>query len=80
MLAFIHQSKMLYDFVDTETMGTEAMERHLRKKGKRYGLGWFRGRDGEDHCGVDEEELVSGYRHGVPYLESHEPWRGDWGV
>lgn len=80
VLAFIHQSKMLYDFVDTETMGTEAMERHLRKKGKRYGLGWFRGRDGEDHCGVDEEELVSGYRHGVPYLESHEPWRGDWGV
>jgi len=80
VLAFIHQSKMLYDFVDTETMGKEAMEKHLRGKGKRYGLGWFRGRDGEDHCGVDEEELVSDYKHGVPYLESHEPWRGDWGV
>ena len=75
VLAFIHQSKMLYDFVDTETMGKVEMERHLKKKGKKYGLGWFRGRDGENHCGVDEEELVSGYRHGVPYLESHEPWR-----
>lgn len=80
VLAFIHQSKMLYDFVDTETMDKEAMAKHLREKGKRYGLGWFRGRDGEDHCGVDEEELVSDYKHGVPYLESHEPWRGNWGV
>jgi hypothetical protein len=80
VLAFIHQSKMLYDFVDTETMGKEAMAEHLRGKGKRYGLGWFRARDGEDHCGVDEEELTSDYKHGVPYLESHEPWRGGWGV
>ncbi|KAI9874761.1 MAG: hypothetical protein M1830_009309, partial [Pleopsidium flavum] len=57
VLAFIHQSKMLYDFVDTETYNTDKMERHLRDKGKKYGLGWFRGRDGEDHCGVDEEPL-----------------------
>lgn len=80
VLAFIHQSKMLYDFIDTETYDTETMERHLRDKGKSYGLGWFRGRDGEDHCGVDEEPLVSRYTHGVPYQEAHEPWKGNWGV
>ena len=80
VLAFIHQSKMLYDFVSTETYNTEKMARHLKMKGKTYGLGWFRGRDGEDHCGVDEEPLVSEYKHGVPYREAHEPWKENWGV
>ena len=30
---------------------------------KTYGLGWFIGRDGETHCGVDQEELKMGYTH-----------------
>ena len=30
---------------------------------KTYGLGWFIGRDGETHCGVDQEELKMSYTH-----------------
>ncbi|KAI9669385.1 MAG: hypothetical protein M1831_000421 [Alyxoria varia] len=37
----------------------------LKSKQKTYGLGWLRGRDGGDHLGVDEEELLADYRHGV---------------
>ncbi|TVY35673.1 hypothetical protein LSUB1_G006219, partial [Lachnellula subtilissima] len=57
ILAFIHQSKMLYDFVGTEGMDNDSMVTRLVGIGKSYGLGWFTGRDGEMHCGVDEEEL-----------------------
>lgn len=64
VLAFIHQSKMLYDFIGTERFDSGQMTRHLEKKGKSYGLGWFVGRDGEDHCGIDEEPLVAYYVYG----------------
>ncbi len=78
VLAFIHQSKMLWDFVGTEDMNSRQMTAHLRKKGKKYGLGWFRGRDGNDHCGIDHEPLLSSYRHGVAFEEAHKPWSSDW--
>jgi hypothetical protein len=55
---------MLYDFVGTEKMNNDEMVKRLVGIKKTYGLGWFTGRDGELHCGVDEEELVSNYRHG----------------
>jgi hypothetical protein len=64
ILAFIHQSKMLYDFVGTEKMNNDEMVARLGKLEKKYGLGWFVGRDGGVHCGVDEEELLSNYKHG----------------
>ncbi|KAK0635628.1 hypothetical protein B0T17DRAFT_503138 [Bombardia bombarda] len=64
VLAFIHQSKMLYDFVGTSKLSNADMVRRLEDVGKTYGLGWFQGRDGQSHCGVDEEELVSGYKFG----------------
>ena len=122
-LAFIHQSKMLYEFVSREeeeeedpvrtwspyskkafgksspgasdspfrsppyhqrSMDTlkflkqqggssgkkhvdiaETTVRMLEQQGKTYGLGWYVGRDGEDHMGIDEEELVAGYEHGL---------------
>ncbi len=76
VLAFIHQSKMLYDFVDTERMHSRQMTAHLARKGKTYGLGWFTGRDGHDHCGVDEEPLLTNYVHGKPYFKAHKPWVG----
>ncbi len=69
VLAFIHQSEMLLDFVGTDRMDSRAMTEHLEKLKKTYGLGWFRGRDGEDHCGVEQEELSSGYKHGVQWRE-----------
>lgn len=76
VLAFIHQSKMLYSFVDTEKMDSRQMTKHLQRKGKRYGLGWFSGRDGHDHCGVDEEPLLTNYVHGKEYKMAHKPWLG----
>ncbi|RDW82131.1 hypothetical protein BP6252_03243 [Coleophoma cylindrospora] len=78
ILAYIHQSKMLYDFVGTEKMNNDEMVTHLEQIGKRYGVGWFTGRDGEVHCGVDEEELVSGYKHGDDARKASMPWSTDW--
>lgn len=68
VLSFIYASKMLDDFIDTETLTREAMEKRLKSIGKRYGLGWFRGRDGQVHCAIDEEPMVSRYVHGKPYV------------
>lgn len=80
VLAFIHQSRMLYDFVDTEKMNNDEMVRKLAGIGKSYGLGWFAGRDGNMHCGVDEEELVSGYKHGRDGKQTNQPWNANWEV
>jgi branched-subunit amino acid transport protein len=65
VLAFIHQSKMLVRFVDTEKLDSRRMTRHLEAQGKTFALGWFAGRDGEDHLGIDEEPVFAGYEYGV---------------
>lgn len=78
VLAFIHQSKMLYDFVGTEKKNNDEMVKHLVGIKKTYGLGWFAGRDGEMHCGVDEEELVSNYKHGEDASKASMPWTTNW--
>jgi hypothetical protein len=79
ILAFIYASNMLTDFIDTETLNNKQMERKLKSIGKTYALGWFRGRDGQIHCAIDEEPMKSRYVHGKPYtmaqagpLPSHE--------
>ncbi|KAL2115751.1 hypothetical protein VTJ04DRAFT_10006 [Mycothermus thermophilus] len=74
VLAYIHQSKMLYGFVGTARLSSAELARRLEKEGKTYGLGWFRGRDGMSHCGVDEEELLSGYKVGYDYSRATKPW------
>jgi Protein of unknown function (DUF3433) len=74
VLAFIHQSKMLWDFVDTEKMDAKQMTIHLEKLGKKYGFGWFKGRDKKRHCGVDEEELTQSYTLGIDLNEALNPW------
>ncbi|KAK3956125.1 hypothetical protein QBC32DRAFT_164652 [Pseudoneurospora amorphoporcata] len=75
VLAYIHQSKMLYDFVGTNKLSNAEMVRKLEDQvGKTYGLGWFQGRDGQVHCGVDEEELLTGYRRGLDYSKATKPW------
>lgn len=61
---------MLDDFVNTERFGSDQMRSMLVSKNKRYGLGWFRGRDGKLHCGVDEEPMLSRYVHGVSYQDA----------
>lgn len=69
VLAFIHQSKMLDDFVGTEEKDSWRMTQHLEGLRKTYALGWFRGRDGKDHCGVDEEPVSAEYKHGVDWTK-----------
>lgn len=76
VLAFIHASKMLHDFIGTERLGNKDMETRLRAKEKKYGLGWFKGRDGQWHCAIDEEPMRSRYVHGVSYTMAQEPWHG----
>ncbi|KAK4104336.1 hypothetical protein N658DRAFT_444360 [Parathielavia hyrcaniae] len=74
VLAYLHQSKMLYGFVGTARLGSAEMVARLEERGKTYGLGWFQGRDGQSHCGVDEEELLSGYKVGYDYSRATKPW------
>ena len=78
VLAFMHQSKMLYDFVGTSKMSNDQMAARLESLGKTYGLGWFDGRDGQTHCGIDEEELSLSYKHGVDYSKGNKPWLTEW--
>ncbi|KAG8168704.1 hypothetical protein KVR01_001453 [Diaporthe batatas] len=74
VLAFIHQSKMLWNFVGTEKLGNREIVDFLEGVGQTYGLGWFEGRDGKEHCGIDHEELKTSYRHGLDYSRSNKPW------
>jgi hypothetical protein len=78
ILAYIHQSKMLYSFVNTEKLTNREMVEKLHEIGKTYGLGWFEGRDGQTHCGVDQEELISNYKHGVDFEQANKPWNSQW--
>lgn len=79
ILAFIHQSKMLYNFVQNSEMNNQQLVRKLYD-GTTYGLGWFVGRDGQTHCGVDQEELLSNYKHGVDVSQRNQPWNMQWDV
>lgn len=78
VLAFVHQSRMLYDFVGTAKFTNAQMRGRLEAIGKTYGLGWFNGRDGQTHCGVDEEELTGNYKHGIDYSQGNKPWLTEW--
>ncbi|KAK5987261.1 hypothetical protein PT974_11385 [Cladobotryum mycophilum] len=79
VLAYIHQSKMLYNFVGTAKLSNAEMLRKLEEDGRTtYGLGWFVGRDGQKHCGVDQEELISNYKHGIDFLQGIQPWNTRW--
>ncbi|KAI9800515.1 MAG: hypothetical protein M1825_004063 [Sarcosagium campestre] len=77
VLAYMHQSNMLTDFVETELYNESKMEKHLKDKGYKYGLGIIRGRDGEKHCGIDREPLLSDYTRGSMFKKATAPW-SDW--
>jgi hypothetical protein len=64
VLAFIYQSKMLLDFIGTEQASTLAKEKKLANIGHMYGFGWYLGRDGQRHLGIDHEPLLEGYQFG----------------
>lgn len=84
VLGYIHQSKMLYDFVGAEKRSGDEMRRYLEggaggAAGRTYGLGWCDGRDGRIHCAVDREEMSASYRHGIDFRKSNMPWVEDFG-
>lgn len=64
VLAFIHQSKMLIHFEGTEEESTAMRKKKLRGLKLKYGFGWFWGRDGKRHLGIDSEELLSSFEFG----------------
>lgn len=74
VLAFIYQSQMLDDFTDTQYFNNKQMQQMLMGTKKRYGLGWFRGRDGRPHCAIDQEPMLSRYVHGASYIRATAPW------
>jgi hypothetical protein len=80
VLAFIFASNMLDDFIDTERYTNKQMEAMLKSKvdingkPKRYGLGWFKSRDGKVRCAIDEEPMRSKYVHKKPYSWAQAPW------
>ena len=82
VLAFIFASNMLDDFIDTEKFTNKQMEAMLKSKvdskgnPKRYGLGWFKSRDGNIRCAIDEEPMRSKYAHKKPYSWAQAPWIG----
>ncbi|KAF2730066.1 hypothetical protein EJ04DRAFT_555700 [Polyplosphaeria fusca] len=61
-LLIAHQSKMLYGLVDCEQLDHRQLQRHLENRGKKFGFGWYTGRDGELYCGLDEEPLHVSYK------------------
>jgi len=69
VLAFIHQSKMVVDFEGTEEESTAVRKKKLRRLGHTYGFGWFKGRDGKRHLGIDHEELLETYKFGKNALD-----------
>jgi hypothetical protein len=69
---------MLYNFVDMAKSTNAERRDKLERLGKTYGLGWFTGRDGQTHCGVDEEELTGNYKHGIDYSRGNQPWLTEW--
>lgn len=77
VLAFIHQSQMMYYFNDTEMSSCKALGRSLDELGGTYGFGWFEGRDGRNHLGIDKEEIIAGYKHGFDYSRATIPWVQD---
>lgn len=64
VLAFIHQSKMLVHFEGTEEATTAERQAKLEKVGMTYAFGWFKGRDGKRHLGIDHEEIIASYKFG----------------
>ncbi|KAK1140327.1 hypothetical protein N8T08_010462 [Aspergillus melleus] len=68
ILAFIHKSRMLDDFVGADLYTSQHIREMLVMKNKRYALGWFQCRNGKIRCAVDQEPRASKYVHGESYI------------
>ncbi|KAH7411523.1 hypothetical protein BKA64DRAFT_595431 [Cadophora sp. MPI-SDFR-AT-0126] len=80
-MILMHQSRFLSDMDGTERMTVAELQKKMEMIHKRYGLGWFQGRDGQTHAGIDEEELLASYTVGVDrqgQARVQRPWETSW--
>jgi hypothetical protein len=56
--AFYASTLVLEDVSGTERITTRERAQILKQLGFRYGYGWFMGRDGKTHAGIEREPLL----------------------
>ena len=61
LIPWIAQSKMLMDFEGTHHLSSDLQDEYLESLGKKYGFGWFCGRDGKLRLGIEQEPLLNRY-------------------
>jgi len=64
-ISFFHASSALSDVAGTENMSSAMRRRHLKRLGRTYGYGRFKGSDGESHVGIERMSLIRGYKEAV---------------
>lgn len=57
-IAFFYASQALQDVGGTGAMSSNARKRHLESLGHHYGYGYFIGKDGKKHKGVERSSLL----------------------
>lgn len=69
IMTYIHSSKLTY-LIGMEQLSARHHRVSLEMSGRRYGLGWCRGRDGSIALAIDEEPMMARYRPGFTYQEA----------
>jgi hypothetical protein len=58
-IPYIYASKVGEDLAWAQGPGGQNVDKYLSRGYRKYGYGWFRGRDGEIHLGIDREPVAS---------------------
>ena len=61
-IGFFYASEALKDTAGTAHMSSAMRERHLAKLGWEYGYGWFTGKDGRLHLGVERMGPINDFK------------------
>ena len=57
IFAAIYAGRLADDFGATAALSSRARARAMHAAGHSYGYGWFVGKDGRNHVGIDREPL-----------------------
>jgi hypothetical protein len=57
-IPYIYASKVGEDLAWAQGPGGQDIDKYLSRGYRRYGYGWFQGRDGEMHLGIDREPVT----------------------
>ncbi|KAL9631055.1 MAG: hypothetical protein Q9164_006098 [Protoblastenia rupestris] len=69
MMPFLLSSeKLREDLEAVRTLERKEKIRSLEERGRRYGFGWFRNRDGTEHVGVERNEICTARNGGRPHV------------